>query len=92
MKRQDLGSKAALHNTDNLSMEPTGRTGNPLVQSFAGEAPMSNVPVPTWPIEPGTGHALRQSFGGSAPISATPVKGWGSAPTPLSERAEKQSR
>lgn len=91
MKRQDMGSKAPNHNMGNLSMEPTGRTGTPVFQSFGGNAPVSDVPVPTWPIEPNTLHAMRQETGSTAPISTRPVKGYGQPDAPDSIRAIKQS-
>lgn len=93
--QNEFASTAPLHATDNLHMEPVGKTGNPLVQSLAGMAPQSNVPVPTWPIEPNTLGATRQSFGGTAPLSTKPMKSFGTDggndEAKYSERSIKQS-
>jgi hypothetical protein len=92
MKIQSFGSEAPTHHKDNLSMEYTGKTGNPLFESFATEAPIKSEPSATWPINPGCGQPTEQFLGTSAPISRRPVKNWGStADVVESDRAIKQS-
>lgn len=93
--QNEFAGKVGLNETSNLSMEYTGRTGEPMVQSFAGMAPQSDVPVPTWPIEPNTLGAVRQSFGGQAPTTTRPSKSFGEDPgnniAKYSDRSVKQS-
>jgi hypothetical protein len=91
----EFASEAPLHAGDNLSMEFTGRAGMPLVQTVAGEAPMSRTPVPTWPIEETAGKMNMQSFAGDAPLSRAPQKYFGTDAgnndLSLSDRSKKQS-
>ena len=94
--QNEFASEAPLHAGDNLSMEFTGRTGSPLVQSFAGQVSMSRTPVPTWPIEETAGKMNMQSFAGEAPLSRAPQKYFGTDAgnndLSLSVRSKAQSR
>lgn len=94
MEKQLMGEQVPLQKNSPLEYQQSGKdAGHPLMQTSGAEkAPIARTPYNLNPINEGTGKPLFQSIASAAPLSHEPMKGWQSFPTPMSDRAKKQSR
>jgi hypothetical protein len=92
MEKQLLGSKVDLNKNSPLNVEPSGSTGRPTMQLTGEQVPLSRTPFSKEPLNEGTRTPQKQFIGTEAPLNFADHHGWDSHPTPMSERARKQSK
>ena len=82
------GSKAPMKTAG--SMEHDGASSGK-IETHGSKVPATFTPESNMPFKKGNTGSI-ETHGSKAPASYEPIKGWTSHPTPMSERAVKQSK